>query len=89
MHLQRLFLLVTLLCSIHACSSQPLSPQDELAMELYRACMEGAPQSLRADDITLSNTGENTAGSINVNAQSRRDSRNAKDCQELARERSD
>ena len=76
--------------SISACSSQPLSPEDELAMELYRACMEGASSTWGAQDVSAaaSGTAVNTAGSINTTAQGIRKSRDERDCQNLVRERS-
>ncbi len=90
MNLPRPMLLIVLISSISACSSQPLSQEDELAMALYRACMEGASSTLRAQDF--SNVGNGTAvitaESINATAQSNRNSRDERDCRKLVRERS-
>ena len=90
MDLLRSILLIILISSISACSSQPLSPEDELAMELYRACMEGASSTWGAQDVSAaaSGTAVNTAGSINTTAQGIRKSRDERDCQNLVRERS-
>ena len=90
MNLLRPIQFIILISSISACSSQPLSPEDELAMELYRACMEGASSTWGAQDLSnaVSGTGVNTAGSINTNAQASRQSRDEQDCRKLVRERS-
>jgi len=90
MNLLHPILFIILISSISACSSQPLSQEDELAMELYRACMEGASSTLRAQDFSnaVNGTAVNTAGSINAAAQSNRKSRDERDCRKLVRERS-
>jgi hypothetical protein len=89
MNLLRPILLVTLISTISACSSQPLSPEDELAMQLYRDCMEGASSTWGAQDVSnaVNGTAVNTAGSINATAQASRKSRDERDCQNLVRER--
>ena len=90
MNLLRPILLIFLTSSISACSSQPLTQEDELAMELYRACMEGASSTWGAQDVSnaVNGTAVNTAGSINTTAQASRKSRDERDCQKLVRERS-
>lgn len=90
MNLRRPILLILLISSISACSSQPLSQEDELAMELYRACMEGASSTWGAQDLSnaVNGTAVNAAGSINATAQSSRKSIDERDCRNLVRERS-
>jgi hypothetical protein len=90
MNLLRSILLIILISSISACSSQPLSPEDELAMELYRTCMEGPSSTWGAQDVSnaADATAINSAGSINTTAQASRKSRDERDCRELVRERS-